>query len=353
MAVPVPVPTASVLQVIDVAPLSVKPAVVIAPVNVVAPTESEKVILVQLVPPIVKAPAVVVSIELAVNGPHFIVPVKMSILEVADPSIAVFLLAIPNCVSEERPLPIIRATAFESTAAVLMPPDAVNTPATPRVPPIVVPVLVPPIVTRLSPTADAPEPILIGACENLPMFIAPSPVLAPAPILNIPVNWVYPICNGSPLTIESTSVHRIPLGNEVAPTVSEKFIPVQLVPPMVRFPGFVVSIELVVNVPHFTEPVKMSILEVPNPSIVVFLDAIPSCVSEERPLPRTRATVFASIAAVLIPPVAVNSAVVVVAPVTPSVPAIVSLPLKLKSVVEIPPENVSNEVAVSAYVFRR
>ena len=99
------------------------------------------------------------------------------------------------------------------------------------------------------------------------MFIAPAPVLAPAPILNIPVNWVYPICNESPLTIESTSVHRIPLGNVVAPTVSEKFIPVQLVPPIVRVPAVVVSIEFVVNVPHFTEPVKMLILEVPNPSI--------------------------------------------------------------------------------------
>ena len=113
---------AIVLQVIVVVPLSDKPAVVIAPVNVVAPMVSEKVTPVQLVPPIVKAPAVVVSIELAVNGPHFIVPVKMSILEVPNPSIVVFLDAIPNCVSEERPFPITTATAFESTAAVLIPP---------------------------------------------------------------------------------------------------------------------------------------------------------------------------------------------------------------------------------------
>ena len=99
---------AIVLSVIVLAPLSDKPAVVIAPVNVVAPTESEKVIPVQLVPPIVRVPAVVASIELVVNAPHFTEPNKMSILEVPNPSIVVFLDAIPNCVSEERPFPITR-----------------------------------------------------------------------------------------------------------------------------------------------------------------------------------------------------------------------------------------------------
>jgi hypothetical protein len=96
----------------------ITPVVVKAPVNVVALIVSLKITPVQLVPPIVRVPAVVVSMLFALRAPHDMPPVSKSICEVAAPSIVTFFVAIPSWVSDERPFPITRGTAFASTAGV-------------------------------------------------------------------------------------------------------------------------------------------------------------------------------------------------------------------------------------------
>ena len=59
-----------------------------------------------------------------------------------------------------------------------------------------------PIFIKLVPAAVAAVPMLIGACESVPMFIAPVPVLTALPIFKIPVVWALAIVKSVPITDE-------------------------------------------------------------------------------------------------------------------------------------------------------
>jgi hypothetical protein len=107
----------------------ITPVVVKAPVKVVALIVSLKITPVQSAPPIVKVPAVVVSIEFAVRAPHFIPPVKMLMLLVALPKIVTVLSALPIAIVPEPavlPFPILTLWVELAPAAIDTAPDAVG-----------------------------------------------------------------------------------------------------------------------------------------------------------------------------------------------------------------------------------
>jgi hypothetical protein len=151
--------------------------VVKAPVNVVALIVSLKITPVQFVPPIVRVPAVVVSIEFAVRAPHFIPPVSTSILEVADPSIVTFFVAIPIFVSEVRFIPILRGTPFASNASARS--------VLPRIPPddVICPQSTVPVEMLI---VLAALPAIFTVFSALPIAIVPDePAKFPFPILTL------------------------------------------------------------------------------------------------------------------------------------------------------------------------
>ena len=138
---------------------------VMLPVKVVAPMLSEKVTPVQLAPPMVSSPAVVVSIELAVSAPHFIVPVKMLMFEDALPFSVSVRPAAPMFSAPFELAPLATLTTVDDDTPVAR----FNHPAA-----------VAPLCNDMVCVAEAPVPI----------FIAPDLVETFEAMFKFPVVWL-------------------------------------------------------------------------------------------------------------------------------------------------------------------